>query len=85
MQAELPLSRTVLALLRTIADRDTGSGVLFVSAPCGRWRLDGTRRVFANRTFFPLDSHGLVDIGNGHTDPVRITDAGRSHLAGGSK
>ncbi|WTO35917.1 hypothetical protein OG399_16725 [Streptomyces achromogenes] len=33
-----------------------------------------------DRTFHPLDSYYLVDIGNGRTNPVRITT---SHTAAG--
>ncbi|MCZ0983841.1 hypothetical protein O1L60_44570 [Streptomyces diastatochromogenes] len=34
-----------------------------------------------DRTFHPLESAGLIDVGDGSTDPVRITDAGRAWLA----
>ncbi|MGI5469474.1 hypothetical protein [Streptomyces sp. CA-132043] len=70
-----------LRLLREIARQDAGDGVLFVPAPCGRWRMDGTTYVVADRTFHPLDASGYVDVGNGSTDPVRVTRAGRTFLA----
>ncbi|KIF69277.1 hypothetical protein HY68_12835 [Streptomyces sp. AcH 505] len=79
------LSRSVRALLEVIAQADAGDGVLFLSAPCGRWRMDGTRYLVNNRTFYPLDSHGLVDVGNGRTDPVRVTATGRAYLTGGTQ
>ncbi|CAM5325964.1 MULTISPECIES: hypothetical protein [Streptomyces] len=77
---EPTLKPAALRLLREIARADTGQGVVFMSAPCGRWRLDGTAYVVADRTFHPLDAAGYVDVGNGRTDPVRITHAGRAHL-----
>ncbi|MBQ0849545.1 hypothetical protein J8N05_15190 [Streptomyces sp. BH-SS-21] len=81
----IKLSRAVLTLLQTIADQDDGHGILFHHAPCGRWRLDGTQYTVNDRTFHPLAALGLVDIGNGHTDPVKATAAGRAYLAGGTK
>jgi hypothetical protein len=78
----LKLPTASRTLLRTIADNDDGHGVRFHHAPYGRWRLDGTQHVVNDRTFFPLHTHGFIDIGNGHTDPVRITDAGRTFLEG---
>ncbi|MFD7661267.1 hypothetical protein [Streptomyces sp. NPDC059788] len=75
------LKPAALRLLREIAQRDAGDGVAFVSAPCGRWRLDGTTYVVADRTFHPLDAAGYVDVGNGRTDPVRLTRAGHAYLA----
>ncbi|MFI7307819.1 hypothetical protein [Streptomyces hygroscopicus] len=79
------LSRAVLKLLQTIADHDTGDGVLFVSAPCGRWQMNGTPYTVNDRTFHPLAAHGLIDIGDGRTDPVKVTATGRAYLAGGAK
>lgn len=67
-------------LLKILADHDTGEGVQFVTAPAGRWQMDGTDYFVNDRTFHPLVSRGFVDIGDGHTDPVRITAAGRAHL-----
>lgn len=81
----ITLSRSVRTLLQTIADLDDGYGVLFHSAPCGRWRLDGTHYTVNDRTFHPLSTLGFVDIGNGRTDPVKATTAGRAYLAGGTK
>lgn len=68
-------------LLRTLAREDLGSGVKFEYAPHGRWRMEGSTYVVNDRTFHPLDRFGLIDVGNGHTDPVRITEAGRRWLA----
>ncbi|MET8974347.1 hypothetical protein ABZX85_01885 [Streptomyces sp. NPDC004539] len=79
------LSRSVLKLLRTIADNDAGDGVPFVSAPCGRWQMDGTTFTVNDRTFHPLAAHDFIDIGDGYTDPVKVTAAGRAYLAGGVK
>jgi hypothetical protein len=79
------LSRTVRKLLQTIADRDTGDGVMFVSAPRGRWQMDGTNYTVNDRTFHPLVDLGFLEIGNGRTDPVRVTGAGRAYLAGGTR
>ncbi|MFK0104761.1 hypothetical protein [Streptomyces sp. NPDC091217] len=45
--------------------------------------MDGTHYTVNDRTFHPLDAHGFVDIGNGRTDPVKLTTAGRDYLAGG--
>jgi hypothetical protein len=67
-------------LLQAIADRDTGEGVRFVTAPYGRWQMDGTDYYVNDRTFHPLASRDFIDIGNGRTDPVRITTAGRRAL-----
>ncbi|MFF3270377.1 hypothetical protein ACFYWU_05495 [Streptomyces chrestomyceticus] len=78
---ETTLKPAALRLLREIARRDAGDGVVFVSAPCGRWRLDGTTYVVADRTFHPLDAAGYVDVGNGRIDPVRITRTGSAYLA----
>ncbi|MFE4577123.1 hypothetical protein [Streptomyces chartreusis] len=77
-------SRTVLKLLQTIADNDAGNGVLFVSAPCGRWQMDGTSYTVADRTFHPLTARDFIDIGNGRTDPVKLTVAGRAYLTRGA-
>lgn len=79
------LSRSVLTLLQTIADRDSGDGVLFVSAPYGRWQLDGTTYTVNDRSFHPLDAYGFVDIGDGRTDPVKVTAAGRAFLTGDAR
>ncbi|WP_157251098.1 hypothetical protein [Nonomuraea typhae] len=68
-------------LLRIINDHDEGEGVEFVPAPYGRWRLAGSTYVVNTRTFRVLAARGLIDVGNGHTDPVRATQAGRDHLA----
>ncbi|MFI1020818.1 hypothetical protein [Streptomyces olivaceus] len=76
-------SRSVLKLLQTIADNDAGDGVLFVSAPCGRWRMDGASYSVSDRTFHPLAADNLINIGNGRTDPVKVTASGRAYLAGG--
>ncbi|MET9082071.1 hypothetical protein ABZX77_09240 [Streptomyces sp. NPDC004237] len=78
-------SPSVLKLLQTIADNDTGDGVLFIQAPCGRWQMDGTPYTVNDRTFHPLAARDLIDIGNGHTDPVKATAAGRAYLAGAAK
>jgi hypothetical protein len=65
-------------LLSLIGEHDTGAGITFETRPRSRWAY--ADRVFNTRTFYPLESEGLIDVGNGHTDPVRITDAGRRHL-----
>ncbi|MEU8139018.1 hypothetical protein [Streptodolium elevatio] len=75
------LSPSALKLLRAIADHDTGHGVAFHREPCARWRLAGTFYTVNNRTFGPLVDLGLVDVGNGQTDPVTLTAAGRDDLA----
>lgn len=67
-------------LLKKIAEHDTGDGVDFESAPRGRWRMADTDYVVNVRTFRYLDSVGLIDVGNGYTDPVRLTEAGRAYL-----
>ncbi len=79
------LSRGVRTLLQTIADQDDGHAVLFHHAPRGRWRLDGTQYTVNDRTFHPLDALGFVDIGDGRTDRVKVTAAGRAYLAGGTQ
>ncbi|GGK65713.1 hypothetical protein [Streptomyces flaveus] len=78
-------SRAVLNLLRTIAENDTGDGVLFISAPRGRWQMDGTSYTVNDRTFHPLTARDFIDIGDGRTDPVKVTAAGRAYLAGGTQ
>ncbi|MGW3493374.1 hypothetical protein [Streptomyces sp. NPDC001020] len=79
------LSRSVLKLLQTIANNDAGEGVLFVSAPCGRWQMDGSPYTVNDRTFHPLTARDFIDIGDGRTDPVKVTAAGRAYLAGGAQ
>ncbi|WLW53245.1 hypothetical protein [Streptomyces sp. YU58] len=75
------LPPAALRLLREIAQRDTGAGVAFLSAPYGRWQLDGTTYKVNDRTFHPLDAADFIDIGNGRTDRVKVTAAGRAYLA----
>jgi hypothetical protein len=70
-----------LKLLRTIAREDLGAGVKFEHAPYGRWRMEGSTYAVNDRTFHVLDARGLIDVGNGQSDPVRITEAGRRWLA----
>lgn len=71
-------SKASLDLLKLIAKADAGEGVVFESQPRCRWAYGA--RVFNVRTFYPLDRRGLIDVGNGHSDPVRITEAGRNYL-----
>lgn len=69
-------------LLRIIARYDQGDGVVFQSQPRNNWRLLTNGDTFNGRTFWPLDSHGLVDVGDARGDgPVKITQAGREYLA----
>ncbi|MEV1042958.1 hypothetical protein AB0J01_41320 [Streptomyces sp. NPDC050204] len=75
------LRPAAITLLRTIARLDTGTGVTFRHAPAGRWRLEDGSYAVNDRTFHPLESAGLIDVGDGSTDPVRITAAGRAWLA----
>ncbi|MFB7649344.1 hypothetical protein ACFC0S_16200 [Streptomyces sp. NPDC056084] len=75
------LRPAAVTLLRTLGRLDTGSGVTFHHAPAGRWRLEDGSYTVNDRTFHPLESAGLIDVGDGSTDPVRITDAGRAWLA----
>ncbi len=75
------LKPSVRKLLQAIADNDTGHGVLFNHARAGRWQMEGSTYAVNDRTFHPLTARDLIDIGNGHTDPVRITAAGRAYLA----
>ncbi|SED10707.1 hypothetical protein SAMN05216489_02532 [Streptomyces sp. 3213] len=79
-QALVLLSPATLRLLREIAQRDTGAGVAFSSAPHGRWQMDGTTYRVNARTFHPLDAADFIDVGNGHTDRVKVTAAGRAYL-----
>jgi hypothetical protein len=72
-------SKAALDLLALIAEQDAGEGIVFEPAPRSRWAYAG--RTFNTRTFYPLASEGLIDVGNGHTDPVKITQAGRDFLA----
>lgn len=76
-----PLKPAAHTLLQRIADNDTGHGVLFNQARAGRWQMEGSTYTVNDRTFHPLAARDLIDIGNGHTDPVRITKAGRAYLA----
>jgi len=80
--ADRKLTPSGIKLLKAIAARDYGNGVVFESEPRSRWRLNGTTLVFNARTFRPLDSLGLIDVGDGHGDPVRITEAGRAAIGG---
>ncbi|WP_263165453.1 hypothetical protein [Streptomyces sp. SCSIO ZS0520] len=66
-----------LRLLRELAEHDA---VTFTPMPRARWRHPHTGTVFNDRTFHPLDKHALIHVGDGHTDPVRITPAGRAYL-----
>jgi len=76
------LTAAARTLLRQIADHDHGSGVLFEVMPRARWAHPNTLAVFNSRTFYPLADRGLIDVGNGHTDPVKLTAAGRAYLEG---
>jgi hypothetical protein len=78
---DAPLRPSVFNLLRVIADNDAGEGVDFEDAPRGRWRLAGGDYVVNADTFHVLNRLGLIDVGNGHLDPTRITEAGRVYLA----
>lgn len=73
------MPKAPLDLLRLIGAHDDGDGITFGSRPRARWAY--ADRVFNARTFYPLDAAGLIDVGNGHSDPVRITDAGRKYLS----
>ncbi|MFE2693628.1 hypothetical protein [Streptomyces mirabilis] len=68
-------------LLREIAQHDTGEAVLFQHAARGRYTLPATGSVFNRATFFPLIGNALADDGGSDHTPVRITAAGRQHLA----
>lgn len=78
--AERKLTPSGIKLLKTIASRDYGNGVVFETEPRSRWRLHGTTLVFNAQTFRTLVALALIDVGDGHGDPVRITDAGRTAL-----
>lgn len=80
--AEQKITPGARRLLKAIAARDEGVGVRFESEPRSRWRMHGTSMVFNAQTFRTLESLGLIDVGNGHTDPVRITAAGRVAVGG---
>lgn len=67
-------------LLRLLAVWDSGDGVHFADQPRGRNRHPATDAVFNDGTFRPLSRVGLIDVGDGRRDPVRITDAGREAL-----
>ena len=82
--AERKLTPSSIKLLRVIAARDDGNGVVFESEPRSRWRLHGTTLVFNARTFRVLDALAFINVGDGHGDPVRITDAGRAAIGGES-
>jgi hypothetical protein len=67
-------------LLREIARRDNGHGVVFKWMSRGRYNLVGTTYTVNQRTFYPLTGAGLVT--EDHDDaPVYITDAGRKLVA----
>lgn len=68
-------------LLRTLAREDLGAGVKFESAPYGRWRMEGSTYAVNSRSFHLLDRFGLINVGDGWNDPVKITEAGRRWLA----
>ncbi|MEV1003477.1 hypothetical protein [Nonomuraea sp. NPDC050202] len=68
-------------LLKTIAEHDGGHGVMFDPAPYGRWKLRGSDYAVNGSTFHTLEERGFIDVGDGRTDPVRITQAGRDYLA----
>ncbi len=74
------LTNSQLTLLKKVAAADTGKGVIFLPAPCGRWRMDGTTYTVNDRTFQPLAQDNLVDVGDGRNDPVKVTQAGRKYL-----
>lgn len=72
------MPKASLELLLLIGVYDNGDGIKFETRPRSRWAYAG--RVFNTRTFYPLESEGLIDVGNGHTDPVKITEAGRKYI-----
>jgi len=80
--AEQKITPSGRKLLQAIAVRDEGNGVVFESEPRSRWRLHGTSMVFNAQTFRTLDALALIDVGDGHGDPVRITVAGRAVVEG---
>jgi len=80
--AERKLTPSGIKLLKAIAARDYGNGVVFESEPRSRWRLTGTTLVFNTQTFRTLDALSFIDVGDGHADPVRITEAGRVAIGG---
>ncbi|TYB71182.1 hypothetical protein FXF51_01730 [Nonomuraea sp. PA05] len=68
-------------LLKTIAEHDDGDGVMFDPAPYGRWTLRGSDYAVNRSTFHTLAvARGFIDVGDGFTNPVRITQAGRDYL-----
>lgn len=73
-------TRTEQRLLHLLADWDSGDGVHFADQPRGRNLHPATGDTFNDATFRPLSAAGLVDVGDGRADPVRITDAGRAAL-----
>lgn len=70
------LSPTVLRLLREIDALDDGSGVGSKQVRNG-WILDGSKRAYSHHTFRALDGLGVIDVGNGNTDPAKILPIGR--------
>lgn len=79
------LTSTSIEILASIAKfegepevRETG--VLFTHMPRGRTKHPRTGRVYNERSFWPLENRGLIDVGNGRTDPVLTTRAGRDLL-----
>lgn len=68
-------------LLRLLADWDSGDGVHFADQPRGRNLHPATGATFNDRTFRPLHRAGLINVGDGRRDPVRITDTGRVALS----
>ena len=79
----MKLSAGALKLLKTIAEYDVGDGVVFDNAPYGRWALAASPNYVVNgSTFRTLDRHDLIDVGDGRSDPVKITKRGLGYLEG---
>ncbi|MER7365955.1 hypothetical protein [Nonomuraea wenchangensis] len=82
MTSPQPLKRASIALLRQIADHDTGDGVLFQPAPRGCRRLDGTDFSTRDETFRVPSQLHLIAVEHPRLGvwKVRLTDAGRDYL-----
>jgi hypothetical protein len=79
--AELNFGPAARRLMVALDRYDEGKGVVFQQLPRNRWRLLTNGDAFTGSTFYPLERHGLVDVGNGRSDPVKITAKGREYVA----
>src|SRR5258708_6865902 len=71
------LTRAAQALLNEIARHDPAGGALAAYTSYGRYRFGSSSRDWNRETFRRLFRLDLISGWDSHTDPIRLTDAGR--------